>query len=122
VFLVGAQGQGPREKRQFCGQRRIKMREQGVAARGFENQLLTQSFGFKRHEHEIGLAGKMPGGGFLDLLAGREMDEAIGQIDWRAIKATGCGRRSPESLRRYFIDQRQCSKPPAKAIKFWWPI
>ncbi len=57
------------------------MREERPATRDFPDKPVTQRSGVERYQQESVLPGEMLRGRFLDLIGGRQMDEAIGQID-----------------------------------------
>ena len=60
---------------------RIEMRKKCSAARDFELQRRPELFRLDGDKHQIVLAGEMLGGGFHHLGCGREMDEAVGEVD-----------------------------------------
>ena len=65
-------------------QRAVEMRKQCAAARGLVAQRGAERIRVDRDEQEIVRPGKMPRGGFANLLGGGKMDEAVREIDRRA--------------------------------------
>ena len=56
---------------------------------------------------QVGLTGKMLGGGVFELCGGRKMDEAVGQIDGRAVENTFRLGLRPNLFRDDLVNQRQ---------------
>ena len=65
----------------------------------------------KRHQHQAVAASKMPRRGFTHLVASRQMNEAIHEVDCRPLEAPSAGRAGP---RPGFNDlvQESHGKPP----------
>ena len=79
------------------GERRVKMREQGAAARDLPFQRVAKSRCVNGDEQEVVLAGEMFRRRFFDLIRSREMDEAVREVDGGAVE--DARRFSPRATR-----------------------
>ena len=76
-------------------QRRVEMREERAAARGLEAQRCSELCGIDRDQEEIVASGEVLRCRLGGLCGGREMDEAVAQIDSLAAINAGLIGRSP---------------------------
>src|SRR5690606_24552147 len=102
-----------RPERQRCDacdgrewQRPVKMREQGTTARRLVFERRLKAGLVDRHQEQIVLPGEMPRSGLAHLCGGREMDEAVGVIDRRAVEAADPLGLLPQGTGDNLVDQR----------------
>src|SRR6185312_13058753 len=80
------------------------MRKQRSTARRLPFERGPERIGIDTHEQKILLAGEMLGRGFLNLRCTGKMDEAVGQIDRRAMKDAARFRFAPQLGRHDLVD------------------
>src|SRR6185437_15124740 len=80
------------------------MRKQRSTARRLPFERGPKRIGIDTHEQKILLAGEMLGRGFLNLRCTGKMDEAVGQIDRRAMKHAARFRFAPQLGRHDLVD------------------
>src|SRR5579859_5501438 len=82
------------------------MREEIAAAGGLPLQRLAEVIGLDLQHHQVRLARKVPPRGFLRLGGGREVDEAVGEVQGRALEQPGLVWRRPGRARQDLIDSQ----------------
>jgi hypothetical protein len=85
-------------------ERRVEMRKQVAAARYFVFQLVAQLRRVDGDEQQVVLPGEVPCRRFLHLGGGREVDEAVGKVDRRALENAGPFGFRPLRPRRDLVD------------------
>jgi hypothetical protein len=82
----------------------VEVREQVAASRHLPFQRAVERLRIDRHHHQVGGAGEMPLRGLADLRRGREMDEAVADVDGGAAKVAGALGRAPLGRPADFVD------------------
>ena len=98
------QRQWMNRNRLLRGDRAIDMREQIPPARWFPPQLFEIALG-KGHQHEVVLAGKMPRRRLAHLVAGGQVDEAIGMVHGGAFENAVPDGSLPSVSRQYLVEE-----------------
>src|SRR5579871_6895424 len=82
----------------------IEVREQLAVARAFPFERIAQHVRVNGNQEQAGLAGKMLSCGLSDLRCGREMDEAVADVDRAASEHTLPLRFAPGRCRADLVD------------------
>lgn len=111
VLAVGREWQGV--DADYGGQIKlvIQMRKQRAAARAFPPQFAGQPACIDTQQHEIVLAGEMPGRRFGHLFGAGEMNETVTQVIRGAAEDAGAFGFAPERGRADFVERGQLREP-----------